>query len=83
MAWVTMSVNLLESYVYNITAIVVSYNTRDLLRECLQSLLAECAQLPEGVNAEVLVVDNASRDGSAEMVEREFCDSSILSGSFE
>jgi GT2 family glycosyltransferase len=70
-------VNLLESYAYEITGIVVSYNTRDLLRECLQSFLDECAQLPEGVTAEVLVVDNASGDGSAEMVEREFSRSTI------
>jgi len=55
-----------------VSIIVISFNTRDLLRECLQSLLAECARLPEGTTAEVLVVDNASRDGSAEMVESEF-----------
>jgi GT2 family glycosyltransferase len=48
--------------------VVVSFNTRDLLRECLTSLLAEC----EGLSAEVFVVDNISRDGSADMVEREF-----------
>ena len=39
--------------------IVVSYNTRDALRRCLDSL--------EGAD-EVIVVDNASTDGSAEMV---------------
>jgi GT2 family glycosyltransferase len=72
-----MTVNLLESYAYGITGIVVSYNTRDLLRECLQSFLDECARLPDGVGAEVLVVDNASTDGSAEMVEREFSHSAV------
>lgn len=46
-----------------VSVIVVSYNTRDLLRRCLESL--------EGVH-EVIVVDNASRDGSPEMVESEF-----------
>lgn len=51
---------------------VISFNTRDLLRECLESAQAECAALPEGTAAEVLVVDNGSRDGSAEMVEAEF-----------
>jgi GT2 family glycosyltransferase len=65
-------VKLLESYPYTLTAIVVSFNTRDLLRECLQSLLDECARLPRGLAAEILVVDNASRDGSPEMVEQEF-----------
>src|ERR1700678_733607 len=72
-----MTVNLLESYAYGISGIVVSYNTRDLLRECLQSFLDECARLPEDMAAEVLVVDNASHDGSAEMVEREFSRSRI------
>jgi len=44
---------------------VVSWNTRDLLRECLASLAGEPL-------AEVWVVDNASADGSAEMVQAEF-----------
>jgi GT2 family glycosyltransferase len=55
-----------------LSVIVISFNTRDLLRECLQSLLAECAAVEGSLPAEVLVVDNASSDGSAEMVEREF-----------
>jgi N-acetylglucosaminyl-diphospho-decaprenol L-rhamnosyltransferase len=44
---------------------VVSWNTRDLLRECLRSLDGEPL-------AEVWVVDNASDDGSAAMVRAEF-----------
>ena len=64
--------NLLPSYDYAASVIVISYNTREVLRECLQSIIAECALLPAGVEAEVLVVDNASTDGSSEMVEREF-----------
>ena len=66
----------LESYPYDISGIVVSFNTRDLLRDCLHSFLEECTRLPDGITAEVLVVDNASSDGSAEMVEREFSGSS-------
>jgi hypothetical protein len=62
----------LPFYPYDLSVIVVSFNTRDLLRECLTSLLAECDSLPTGVKAEVLVVDNASKDGSAEMVAVEF-----------
>lgn len=64
--------NLLPSYDYAASVIVVSCNTRDVLRECLQSIVAECALLPAGTTAEVLVVDNASTDGSAEMIAREF-----------
>ena len=46
-----------------VSVIVVSYNTVDFLRTCLASLTEA---------DEVIVVDNASRDGSPEMVEREF-----------
>lgn len=46
-----------------VSVIVVSFNTRDLLRECLASI--------EPVH-EVIVVDNASGDGSADMVAKEF-----------
>ncbi len=48
--------------------IIVSYNVRDYLRECLQSVFGSA----EGLTVEVWVVDNASRDGSAAMVESEF-----------
>jgi len=71
------NVKVLDSYTCGVSTIVISFNTRDLLRECLQSLLEECAELPEGLGAEVLVLDNASRDGSAEMVEQEFSRSSV------
>ena len=66
------TVKLLPSYEFAVTVIVVSFNTRDLLRDCIQSILAECDRLPAGAAAEVLIVDNASTDGSAEMVEYEF-----------
>src|SRR3712207_2686327 len=46
--------------------VVVSYNTCALLRECLRSI-------PDGsYPLDVVVVDNASQDGSVEMVRREF-----------
>lgn len=51
-----------------ISVVIVSFNTKDLLRECLQSLAAEC----KGIETEVFVVDNVSRDGSADMVAAEF-----------
>jgi len=51
-----------------ISVVIVSFNTRDLLRECLTSLIEEC----HGIAAEIFVVDNTSRDDSAGMVEREF-----------
>ncbi len=51
--------------------IVVSYNVRDLLRACLHATYASLAVSPE-LEAEVWVVDNASTDGSAEMVAAEY-----------
>jgi GT2 family glycosyltransferase len=63
------------SYHYEISVIVVSFNTCDILRECLRSVLAECGH--QGAAAEILVVDNASSDGSADMVDREFGASTV------
>lgn len=51
-----------------VTVAVVSWNTRELLARCLESLRPE---VDRGV-AEVWVVDNASSDGSAELVSERF-----------
>lgn len=48
-----------------IAVAVVNWNTRDLLADCLRSVLA---QMP----CELVVADNGSGDGSVEMVRREF-----------
>ena len=48
--------------------VVVTWNRRDLLRSCLQSLTRQQLNQP----FEVVVVDNGSNDGSPEMVLREF-----------
>lgn len=47
---------------------VVSWNTRDLLRRCLNSMKTEAGT----GRVEVWVIDNASSDGSAAMVREEF-----------
>lgn len=47
-----------------VSLIVVSYGTRELLRNCLASIEAARAD----VDVETIVVDNASSDGSPEMV---------------
>ena len=44
---------------------------RELLRACLQATFASLARAPE-IDATVWVMDNASADGSAEMVAAEF-----------
>jgi len=48
---------------------VVNTNGRDLLLECLRSIRRTD---PEDTDSEILVLDNASDDGSAEAVEAEF-----------
>lgn len=57
----------------NVTVSIVNWNTKDELRDCLRSVLAQ-----RGVETEVIVVDNASADGSAQMVQDEFADQAIL-----
>ncbi|MCL6535079.1 MAG: glycosyltransferase family 2 protein [Armatimonadetes bacterium] len=52
-----------------VSVIIVSYNTRELLRECIESILCEQG---DGLVVEVIVVDNASADGSAAMVTERF-----------
>ena len=51
-----------------VSVAIVSWNTRDLLRRCLESFATEV----DADRCEVWVVDNASSDGSAEMVRDEF-----------
>jgi len=53
---------------FDVTVLIVSFNTRDVLRECLQSVFREKGSL----RVQVIVVDNASTDGSPAMVEQEF-----------
>jgi GT2 family glycosyltransferase len=58
----------------NLTIAIVSYNTRDLLRQCLRSL----RDYPCACETEVVVVDNASADGSVAMVREEFPEVRLL-----
>jgi len=51
-----------------LTTVICNYNTRDVLARALDSLLATAGDLAH----EIIVVDNASRDGSAAMVRERF-----------
>lgn len=55
----------------DLSIVIVNWNTIEMLRECLQSTYDGMARSPD-VDFEVIVVDNASTDGSAEMVAAEF-----------
>jgi GT2 family glycosyltransferase len=48
--------------------IIVNWNTRDLLLQCLRSIMSQVAQY----SGEIIVVDNASEDDSVDAVRREF-----------
>lgn len=52
----------------DVSVIIINWNTRDILRDCLRSVYGQTRD----VAFEVIVVDNASSDGSAEMVKKEF-----------
>jgi N-acetylglucosaminyl-diphospho-decaprenol L-rhamnosyltransferase len=65
--------------VVDLSVVIVSWNVRDLLRRCLQSLMTGVRFSPDedayqigDWKAEILVIDNCSTDGSPEMVRDEF-----------
>lgn len=53
---------------YDLTVVIVNWNTRDLLRACLHSIYKGTS----GLKLEVIVVDNCSSDDSVEIVRRKF-----------
>jgi GT2 family glycosyltransferase len=57
-----------ENQIIDVSIVIVSFNTRDVTRQCLEHVRKHAA----AVRHEVLVVDNASVDGSADMVAAEF-----------
>lgn len=52
----------------DLSIVIVNWNTREMLRDCLNSVFAGL----DSLRAEVWVVDNASEDGSPEMVAEDF-----------
>lgn len=52
----------------DLSVVVLSWNTRELLRRCLRALGEDGTRL----RRETIVVENASSDGSGDVVEREF-----------
>lgn len=58
----------------DVSVCIANWNCQGLLRNCLRSLLEQ----PQGVSLEVIVVDNASTDGAADMVAAEFPEVTLL-----
>ena len=57
-----------------VSIIILSYNTKSLLRSCLSSLLEHL----RGFGFEILVFDNASSDGSVQMIKKEFTKAKVI-----
>ncbi len=60
----------------DLSIVIVSYNVKERLRACLDS--ARAAGGEAGLDVEILVVDNASADGSADIVEADFTDVAVV-----
>jgi len=52
---------------YDLSIIIVNYNTADFIVDCLNSIAPQ-----QGVNFEVIIVDNASEDRSPDIVINDF-----------
>jgi GT2 family glycosyltransferase len=52
----------------DVSVIIVNWNTKELLRDCLSSVYEHAGD----IDYEIIVVDNASTDGSADMVKNDF-----------
>jgi len=62
----------------DISIIIVSWNVKDLLRNCLSSIYENKGE----VKVEIIVVDNISRDNSAQMIREEFPDVILIANDF-
>lgn len=60
----TQSMKKLQKSKPELSIVIVSYNTREILRDCLRSLAKV-----DGINFETIVSDNGSADGSVQMIK--------------
>lgn len=59
-----------------ISIIILSWNTKEVLAQCLESLFKDLRA--SKVSSEVIVIDNASSDGSSELVEKKYQEAVLI-----
>ena len=57
-----------------LSIIIVNYNTKEHLKNCLDSIIENTKEL----DCEIITIDNASSDGSVEMLEKEFSATKLI-----
>lgn len=62
----------------DLSIIIVSWNVKDLLRENIKTIFEKT----HGIEYEIFVVDNDSKDGSAQMVASEFPEVNLIANNF-
>lgn len=58
----------------DVSIIIVNYNTKELIANCIQSIYEKT----NGIDYEIIVVDNASVDGSQQMIAEKFPDVKLI-----
>lgn len=66
-----------DTHPVDVSIIVVAWNVKKLLQDCLESVVAQT----KDVEYEIIYVDNSSKDGSVEMVRQRFPDVRIIENS--
>lgn len=57
-----------------VSIVIINFNTRQMLKDCLESIYHQT----DPASVEIIVVDNASKDGSSQMVRDEFDDVKLI-----
>lgn len=58
----------------DLSIVILSYNTRQLLENCLRSVWANI----DGIDTEVFIVDSGSTDGSVEMLRKDYPNANLM-----
>ncbi len=64
-----------ETRAMDLSIIIVTYNSKKFIQRCINSLLASLPNLAR----EIIVVDNASQDGSIDLVRKDFPEIKLIS----